>query len=77
MFQVAGVIVSMLTFMSCDLAQENQILIAVLPFVFLFSACLSVSSNSLFEVKGNQHSSGTKGLFVSQVISLKTTCSHI
>ena len=51
----------MLIFILRDLAQESQILInvAIHLFVFLFSACLSVSSSSSLEVRENLDSSAT------------------
>ena len=64
--------VSMLTFMFRDVAQEDQTLIhvMVLLFVFLFSASLRVSSIVSLEVRGNLDSSGAGKLFVSKVVSV-------
>ena len=65
--------VSMLTFMFRDFAQEDQTLIhvVVLLFVSLFSASLRVSSTVSLEVRGNLDWSAAGKLFVSKVVSVK------
>ena len=64
--------VSMLTFMFRDVDREDQTLnqVVVLPFVFLFSASLRVSSNVSLEVRGNLDTSGAGKLFFSKVVSV-------
>ena len=64
--------VSTLTFMFRDFAQEHQtfIHVVVLLFVFLFSASLRVSSTVSLEVRGNLDSSGAGKLFVSKLVSV-------